>query len=334
MSSPLDRDFGPDEPSPYAPKWVRDAADARRGGTAERDGTAPKLPVDLDSEDFRPSAVNSNEPVMVDRYRLPPSLEPTLMPEPWPVPRTRSTLGLLSRFAVAAGIAAVVALFVVGKFPASWLMAGTAQKQDSQSFGSRFSGQNAGTAAQSARTAEQPKGATAQLINSQEGPRGATLTRAVEGATAAQAPAPSAVQSQASLAAQPPASPLAQPPASTAAQPPAGTATQIPAGVTKSLPIRQLEREEIADLMRRGEAFIATGDLASARLVLQRAAEGGDPRAALMLAGTFDPIVLEKLGIQGFASDIAAARTWYERAKEFGSAEAMRRLEMLASRAR
>ena len=32
MSSPLDRDFGPDEPSPYAPKWVRDAADARRGG--------------------------------------------------------------------------------------------------------------------------------------------------------------------------------------------------------------------------------------------------------------------------------------------------------------
>ena len=57
-------------------------------------------------------------------------------------------------------------------------------------------------------------------------------------------------------------------------------------------------------------------------------------RAALTLAGTSDPIVLEKLGIQGFASDIAAARTWYERAKEFGSAEAPRRLEMLASRAR
>jgi hypothetical protein len=28
------------------------------------------------------------------------------------------------------------------------------------------------------------------------------------------------------------------------------------------------------------------------------------------------------------------ARIWYERAKEFGSAEALRRLEMLASRAR
>src|SRR6266540_6021307 len=44
--------------------------------------------------------------------------------------------------------------------------------------------------------------------------------------------------------------------------------------------------------------FIVAGDLASARLVLQRAAEAGDPRAALMLAGTFDPIVLEKIGIQ------------------------------------
>jgi len=41
----------------------------------------------------------------------------------------------------------------------------------------------------------------------------------------------------------------------------------------------------------------------------------------------------KKQGIQGFASDFSAARTWYERAKEFGSAEAVRRLEILASRA-
>src|SRR6266699_3792987 len=286
MSSPLDRDFGPDEPSPYAPKWVREAADARRGRTTERHGMMPKSAPNLDiSEDFRQAvtdAATANEPVLVGRYRLPPSLEPTLMPEPWPVSRTRSALGLLARFTVAAAIAAVVALFVVGKFPTSWSVAGNAQKPDSPSFGSRFSGHNA----------QQPKPAAAQLIPTQEASRGAAPTRAVEGATA-----------------QPPASPA------------------------KTFAIRQLEREEIADLMRRGEAFIASGDLASARLVLQRAAEGGDPRAALTLAGTYDPIVLEKLGIQGFASDIAAARSWYERAKEFGSAESMRRLEMLASRA-
>ena len=84
--------------------------------------------------------------------------------------------------------------------------------------------------------------------------------------------------------------------------------------------------------MKRGEAFIAVGDLAAARLVLQRAAEGGDPRATMTLAGTYDPIVLEKLGVQGLASDIALARKWYERAKELGSPEALQRLEMLASR--
>src|SRR5262249_37155929 len=83
----------------------------------------------------------------------------------------------------------------------------------------------------------------------------------------------------------------------------ASAAAEPSASPSKNFVVRQLEREEIADLMRRGEAFIATGDFASARLVLQRAAEGGDPRAALTLAGTYDPIVLEKLGIQGFASD-------------------------------
>ncbi len=59
-----------------------------------------------------------------------------------------------------------------------------------------------------------------------------------------------------------------------------------------------------------------------------------------MLAGTYDPILLEKVGIQGFARDVvegfapdaALARTWYERAKELGSAEAVRRLEMLGKR--
>ena len=102
----------------------------------------------------------------------------------------------------------------------------------------------------------------------------------------------------------------------------------------KGFPTRQLDQEEVADLMKRGEAFIAVGDLAAARLVLQRAAEGGDPRATMTLAGTYDPIVLEKRGVQGLASDIALARKWYERAKELGSPEALRRLEMPASRDR
>jgi len=83
-------------------------------------------------------------------------------------------------------------------------------------------------------------------------------------------------------------------------------------------------------LLKRGQEFIASGDLAAARLVLQRAAEAGDVRAALALAGTFDPNLLAKLGKQQLA-DAALARVWYERAKQFGSAEAPQRLEQLAT---
>src|SRR5262249_22570169 len=247
MSSPLDRDFGPDEPSPYAPKWVRDAADARRGIAAERRDTAPGGPEDLDAKDPRRPSVPraSNEPLLVDRYRLPRSLEPTLMPEPWPVPRMRSALGLMARFTVAAAIAALVALFVVGNFPKSWLTAG---KQESPSFGSRFSGQHA-------QTAEQPKPATAQLIPSKEASRGAGFSPAGESTTAAQ-PA-------ASPAAQVPAGPTGQTQAAVSARAQASATERPQAGPTKSFVVRQLEREEIADLMRRGEAFIATGDFAS-----------------------------------------------------------------------
>jgi TPR repeat protein len=95
---------------------------------------------------------------------------------------------------------------------------------------------------------------------------------------------------------------------------------------------RNLDRDEIDTLVKRGEDFIASSDLAAARLVLQRAAEGGDAGAALRLAGTYDPLVLEKRGLQGLSADVAKARAWYERAQEFGSTEAPRRLEMLASR--
>jgi len=40
--------------------------------------------------------------------------------------------------------------------------------------------------------------------------------------------------------------------------------------------------------------------------------------------------VLRTLGIFGVTPDVAMARSWYEKAKAFGSAEAPRRLELLA----
>jgi TPR repeat protein len=96
--------------------------------------------------------------------------------------------------------------------------------------------------------------------------------------------------------------------------------------------ILRLDPSEIASALQRADNLIASGDLAAARLVLRRAANAGDARAAMTLAGTYDPVILEKLGVHGFAPDVAMARAWYEKAKKFGSAEAPRRLELLASK--
>jgi TPR repeat protein len=95
---------------------------------------------------------------------------------------------------------------------------------------------------------------------------------------------------------------------------------------------RRIDARQLDALLARGNALEVTGDLAGARLVFQRAAEAGNARAAFMLAETYDPIVLEKLGELGLASDVQAARIWYGKAKELGSEEALRRLQRLAHR--
>jgi hypothetical protein len=96
--------------------------------------------------------------------------------------------------------------------------------------------------------------------------------------------------------------------------------------------LHHLDPDVIASLLKRADALIASGDVAAARLVLRRAADAGDARAAMTLAGTYDPAILEKLDVHGFVPNVAMARSWYEKAKKLGSAEAPQRLEMLASK--
>lgn len=98
--------------------------------------------------------------------------------------------------------------------------------------------------------------------------------------------------------------------------------------------VRHLDPNETASSIRRANALIASGDLAAARLVLRRPAEAGDARAAMMLAETYDPGVLMKLGVHGVVSDVAIARSWYEKARKFGATEAIQQLEVLASKQR
>jgi hypothetical protein len=114
-----------------------------------------------------------------------------------------------------------------------------------------------------------------------------------------------------------------------------GDAAQAAAVAEPMIPgdaIHRLDPAEIASSLRRGNELIASGDLAAARLVLRRAANAGDAHAAMTLAGTYDPVVLEKLGVHGFVPDAAMARVWYEKARKAGSAVAPERLEVLANK--
>jgi len=99
-----------------------------------------------------------------------------------------------------------------------------------------------------------------------------------------------------------------------------------------SKPALVLSQDELNLMLKRGEEFIATGDLAAARLVLERAARAQNARAAFALASTYDPAVLEKLKVVGTPGDLELAIMWYERAKQYGSKDAGQRLMALAGR--
>jgi hypothetical protein len=113
--------------------------------------------------------------------------------------------------------------------------------------------------------------------------------------------------------------PVTPPPSSDAA------VTQI-----VSLP---LDSDEIAMLLKRGKDAFSTGDLAAARLLLRRAAEGGSAEAALALGATFDPLIIRRLGAIGAAPDAAQARQWYQKAVALGSTTASQPLAQLEASA-
>jgi hypothetical protein len=96
-------------------------------------------------------------------------------------------------------------------------------------------------------------------------------------------------------------------------------------------PMREINPDEVAGFLRRAQELLATGDVQAARLLLLRAAEAHDARAALSLAKTFDPILSKQFGAADPEPDLAQARNWYQKAEEWGALEARRQLEALAS---
>ena len=94
-------------------------------------------------------------------------------------------------------------------------------------------------------------------------------------------------------------------------------------------PVRRLDPDELATLLTRAKGLIEIGDIAPARLLLERAAEAQEASAALLLAQTYDPAVLGTQDMRSITPDPAMARDWYQKAARFGSQDAKQRLAQM-----
>jgi hypothetical protein len=241
----------------------------------------------------------------IDGFRLPHSLAPSYLPPP-PLREGTNHLGAVMRVAIACVVAAPIAYGVATYFAADSMPTKSVR-------GPKL-------AAAETHVAALPPLAPSQPTEVQQVPQTPTPqtipqpVREPAWPSAPQSSNPPVPSRDETISMAPPAADPAPPP------PPART------------PVRALDPEQIALLLKQGEDFIAAGDLVTARTVFRRAAEAGNAAGALAMGATYDPVILAKLGVRGIAPDVDQARSWYEKARDFGSAEAPRRLQMLADR--
>jgi hypothetical protein len=145
-------------------------------------------------------------------------------------------------------------------------------------------------------------------------------------ASAETAPLADPTAAPASAETAPPADPTAVPAsAETGAQ-------DVQAAVTADKAPPPLPAEQITALVARGDAFVRTRDIASARLLYERAADAGNGRAALRMGESFDPAFLDSIGISRMLGDRRLALSWYRRACDLGDSEAVQLLQKLEPR--
>lgn len=88
-------------------------------------------------------------------------------------------------------------------------------------------------------------------------------------------------------------------------------------------------------LVGQGDQFLRKSDVASARLLYQRAADAGDGRGALRMGMTFDPVFVPRWRLRRVRADRTQAISWYRRASALGNAEAeLRQREVTAQQTR
>jgi hypothetical protein len=105
-----------------------------------------------------------------------------------------------------------------------------------------------------------------------------------------------------------------------AAAPPAAPAAPV---------VRKMDPDELAALLKRARGLVETGDIAAGRLLLERAADAQEASAALLLAQTYDPAVLGTQDLRSIVPDPAMARSWYQKAAQYGSQDAQQRLAQM-----
>jgi len=86
-----------------------------------------------------------------------------------------------------------------------------------------------------------------------------------------------------------------------------------------------LSAAEIGELLARGDTFFRMGDLTSARLFYERAADAGNGQGALRMGATFDPSFLGRAGSPSAQGDPVKARAWYRKALDLSMIEIERK---------
>ena len=129
--------------------------------------------------------------------------------------------------------------------------------------------------------------------------------------------------------------PLAAPVRSAETAVPSTAATSAAQSATKPRwPPSGASPAALAALLARGDALVATGDVAAARLVYQRAAAHDSARAATAAGKTYDPRFLQAIGTIGVVADPDAAAAWYRKGAALGDEDATPLMGGLDVRAR
>jgi hypothetical protein len=134
---------------------------------------------------------------------------------------------------------------------------------------------------------------------------------------------------RASIAALPlqlPAPALTSPPAAST-EVTAPSAPDPGSALQQDVPAVKLDASAAETMARRAAAMIKMGDIAAARVLLERPAHNGYAQAMFALAETYDPRVLRQWGIRRPKGDMAQARILYGEALKGGVTEARDRLD-------